>query len=82
MQANTSESIHGGHTISEAADILVSILNNEGTQSQENVVAANAAIAIQGFENEKTLEECTHIAKEAIHSGAAKKVLTDILNIN
>jgi anthranilate phosphoribosyltransferase len=82
MPSNTSESIHGGHTISEAADILIAILSNEGTTSQENVVTANAAIAIQGFENEKTLEECTLIAKEAIQSGAAKKVLTDILNIN
>lgn len=82
MPVNTSESIHGGDTISDAANILVSILSNKGTSSQENVVAANAAIAIQGFETEKTLEECTLIAKEAIHSGAAKKVLTDILNIN
>jgi anthranilate phosphoribosyltransferase len=41
------ESIFGGDTVAEAADIFVKVLKNESTEAQRNVVVANAALALQ-----------------------------------
>jgi anthranilate phosphoribosyltransferase len=79
---NTAKDIHGGDTIKASADILVSILDNEGTDAQMNVVLCNAATAIQTFEREKSLLECFNIAQESIDSGSAKKSFSQLLKMN
>ncbi len=71
------EEIYGGDSIKESASIFMNILSGKGTEAQNNVVCANAGMAIatvedlepkQGFEK----------AKESLHSGkgliALKKV--------
>lgn len=78
----SSESIYGGSTIKDSSDILIAILDNTATDAQKNVVLANAAIAIQGFEKEKSIIDCYHIAKEAIESGAAKNTFSTLLKMN
>jgi anthranilate phosphoribosyltransferase len=56
------DEIYGGETIEDSAAIFMDILNNHGTPAQENVVCANAALAIsmvtgcsriEGFEKAK-----------------------------
>jgi anthranilate phosphoribosyltransferase len=79
---NTAKDIHGGDTIKASADILVSILDNEGTDAQMNVVLCNAATAIQTFERDKSLLECFNIAQESIDSGSAKKSFSQLLKMN
>jgi anthranilate phosphoribosyltransferase len=79
---NTAKDIHGGDTIKASADILVSILDNEGTDAQKNVVLCNAATAIQTFERDKSLLECFNIAQESIDSGSAKKSFSQLLKMN
>ena len=74
--------IHGGETITQAKDKLVKILKNTASQSHKEVVMANAALAIKCFEKEKSLEECRHIAKESLDSGAAFNVLNKLINLN
>ena len=72
--------IFGGNTVKDAAKIFINVLNNECTPAQKNAVLANSSFAIQCFEPNKTLAECTSIAKESIDSGRAIKCLKGIMN--
>ena len=67
--------IYGGKSIKEAADILVSVLDNKSTKAQKNVVLANSALAIKCFEKDKSLLDCVEIARESIESRSAFDVL-------
>jgi len=74
--------IYGGDTIEEAANILLSVLRNTATDSQQKVVLANAGMAIKTFEKNMSIEDCCSAARESIVSGKAYKVLTQSIDIN
>ena len=62
--------IEGGTTIDESAQLFIDIISGKGSQAQNNVVCANAAMAIA------TLTKCTplqgfQIANESLLSGKA-----------
>ncbi|PCI97199.1 MAG: anthranilate phosphoribosyltransferase [Flavobacteriales bacterium] len=80
FKTQKQEDIFGGETIKDAAKIFINVLNNECTQEQKNAVLANSSFAIQCFEPNKTLPECTSIAQESIDSGGALKCLKGIMN--
>lgn len=80
MSVLTQESLHGGETLEEALTIFKKVLNNQGTESQSNAVVANAAAAIQCFENKKSLEDCILIARETLVSGKANQLLIKLIN--
>ena len=63
--------IYGGDSIKSAANIFVNILNGKGTEAQNNVVCANAALAISTVKN-TSVENSFSIAKESLQSGQAK----------
>ena len=63
--------IFGGKTVKDAAKIFVDVLNNNSTEAQQNVVLANAAMAINTFEPNKSMADCVAIAKKSIISGKA-----------
>ncbi len=73
------EDIFGGSTIEEAAKIFMNVLENKGTEAQKNVVLANAAQAIQCFELDKSISECTALANESLVSGKAHQTLKKII---
>ena len=62
--------IIGGKTIEENANIFVNILNGKGTEAQNNVVCANASVAIATV-NQIELLDAFQIAKESLLSGRA-----------
>ncbi|WP_109097768.1 anthranilate phosphoribosyltransferase [Aquimarina sp. AU58] len=71
------EDIYGGDSIEASAAIFMNILSGKGTEAQNNVVCANAGMAIatvEGLEPKQGFEK----AKESLHSGkgliALKKV--------
>jgi len=72
--------IEGGTTIEESAEMFMNILSGKGTEAQNNVVCANAAMAIA------TVTKCTplegfELAKESLFSGkglAALKKLQEL----
>ena len=70
--------LYGGDSVDDAAKIFVDILELNGTKAQENVVLANAGLAIQCFQPERALPECVNEAREALHSEAALKTLKAI----
>ncbi|WP_264521250.1 anthranilate phosphoribosyltransferase [Flavobacterium sp. N1994] len=75
------EAIKGGETIEESATIFMNIISGKGTEAQQNVVCANAALAIA------TVENCTVLnafekAKESLQSGKALEKLQRLQQIS
>jgi len=73
--------IFGGTTVDEAAKIFKNIINNKGTESQNNVVCANAGLAIA------TVKQISHqdgfqLAKESLESGKAKTSLERLIELS
>ena len=64
----TQKEIEGGVTIEESAQIFTTIIAGKGTEAQNNVVCANAAMAIATVTNCSPLEGF-QIAKESLLSG-------------
>jgi anthranilate phosphoribosyltransferase len=74
--------LSGGSTTAEAAAIFDSVLRNEATVAQTNVVVANAAVAIRTIEPERSLPACIDVARESLHSGRALQALKTFLTVN
>jgi anthranilate phosphoribosyltransferase len=66
--------ILGGDDIAESAQIFMNVLNGKGTEAQNNVVCANAGIAIATVEN-IDVKDGFEKAKESLLSGKALKAL-------
>jgi len=78
LKNNTQEAVFGGNTVAEASKIFKTIIAGQGTEAQNNVVCANAGLAIA------TAKQLTHIegyelAKEALFSGKANECLTKLI---
>lgn len=67
------EELYAGNSTHEAAVILVSILKGEGTKSQNAVVAANVASALQIFHPNEKLKALFDESIDFIKSGQASK---------
>jgi anthranilate phosphoribosyltransferase len=63
--------IHGGDTVEHAAGVFLSILEGRGSSAQENVVIANAALALYCMDEMKGLDSCIERATHSLKSGAA-----------
>ena len=73
--------IAGGESIEESAQIFINILQGKGTEAQNNVVCANAGMAIatvQGLSPEQGFEK----AKESLVSGNGLKALKKLQQIS
>jgi anthranilate phosphoribosyltransferase len=57
--------IHGGNTVEEAAEIFMTILKGKGTKAQNEVVLANAALAIKTHQNIE-ITEAIEKAKDSL----------------
>ncbi|MBT8376855.1 MAG: anthranilate phosphoribosyltransferase [Bacteroidia bacterium] len=75
------QDIFGGNTVEDAANLFLSIIDGKGTESQNNVVCANAGLAIA------TTEQISHKegferAQESLLSGKAKESLTKLIALS
>ncbi|HEY1196265.1 anthranilate phosphoribosyltransferase [Flavobacterium sp.] len=73
--------IEGGKTIEESAEIFTNIISGKGNEAQNNVVCANAAMAIS------TVTKCTpqegfELAKESLLSGKGLKALQKLQELS
>lgn len=82
MTVVSPESLYGGATVAEAADIFDSVLQNRSTEDCKNVVLANAAFAIKVMEPERELQDCLAAARESLESGRALEVLEKYVKLN
>lgn len=75
------EVIHGGETIESSAKIFTHILDGYGTDAQNNVVCANAALAIDTVKN-IGIEASFELAKESLLSGNAKESFKTLVKLS
>uniref|UniRef100_UPI00404B4CE7 anthranilate phosphoribosyltransferase n=1 Tax=Flavobacterium sp. TaxID=239 RepID=UPI00404B4CE7 len=75
------ETIKGGTTVDESAKIFFDVISGKGTTAQNNVVCANAAIAIQTIEK-SNYEEALYKAQESLASGKALEKLKKLIAIS
>ncbi len=73
------ENLFGGNTVEEAANIFSEVLQGKGTKEQTEVVAINSAYAMHCY-NEKSVEECLAITREAIQSKKVFNLFTNLIN--
>lgn len=68
IQKHSPEAIAGENSIKNSAELFVNILSGKGTKAQNNVVCANAGIAIAMVEN-STLKEGFEKAQNSLLTG-------------
>ncbi|MBR9915297.1 MAG: anthranilate phosphoribosyltransferase [Algicola sp.] len=73
--------IFGGNTIKKAAKTFQNIINGKGTSAQNNVVCANAGLAIATVNQLSHLEGFA-LAKESLESGKAKASLEQLIALS
>lgn len=72
------ESIFGGETKQEAAEIFLNILKGNGTYGQTAVVLANAAMALKNTGKYGSYEDCLQRSKASLESGNAFECLKQL----
>lgn len=73
--------IEGGKTIEESAEMFMNIISGKGTEAQNNVVCANAAMAISTVNGSSPLESF-QLAKESLLSGKALAALNKLQELS
>ncbi len=73
MENHAPEALFGGDTIEASAKIFTQILDGAGSAAQNDVVIANAGMAIHCAQPEKSLEDSIAQARETLISGRAKE---------
>lgn len=80
QQVGESE-IFGGNTIDEAARLFKRIIKGKGTNAQNEVVLANAGLAI-ATANKISHKEGIELARESLFGGKAKKSLKKLIELS
>jgi anthranilate phosphoribosyltransferase len=75
------EDLFGGKTADESAKLFLTVLNGEGTKAQNEVVIANAGIAIH-CATKRSLDVCFNEARESLQSKQALNVYNKLINVN
>ena len=75
-----SNNIIGGKDIKSSSKIFMDVLNGKGSTDQENVVCANASLAI-AISKDISIIEAFNQAKESIKTKNALKCFNDLINI-
>ncbi|WP_223550972.1 anthranilate phosphoribosyltransferase [Aestuariivivens sp. NBU2969] len=75
------EEIFGGSTVKDAAKIFINVITGKGSEAQNNVVCANAGLAIA------TTKQISHregfeLAKASLFSGKAKASLDKLIELS
>ena len=73
LSSCTQESLFGGDSIQESAEIFIRVLKGEGSKEQNEVVKANAGLAIHCVKNTLSIHDCLQMADDSLKSGKALK---------
>jgi anthranilate phosphoribosyltransferase len=79
--ALSQQDIHGGNSVEDAARIFVDVISGKGTEAQNNVVCANAGMAIATAKNLEAIQGF-EIAKESLLSGKGLKALQTLQELS
>jgi anthranilate phosphoribosyltransferase len=80
MNTVNAMDIGGGDTVQEAAEIFINILEGKGTDSQNQVILANTALALSCYYPGKSLPDCVEQAKDSLFGQKAFTVFKKLLN--
>jgi len=80
MKIYQPSEISGGKTVQDSADIFVKVLSGAGSDAQNDVVAANAGLAIHTMHPDKSKLDCIDEAMRSILSKNALNNFKKILN--
>lgn len=75
------EQLHGGESIDDAASIFKNVLENKGTEAQQQAILANAGLAI-ATGKQISFEEGIAEAQESLASGRAMESFKNFLAVN
>lgn len=81
FSAIDAKSLWGGNTVEEAAKIFTDIINGDGTPDQNNIVLANASLAIKTYFPQKDFKETLDMAKDSLLGLKAKQSFTILKEI-
>lgn len=81
MPANTPESLFGGNTVPEAAAVFLSVLENSGTDAQNNAVIANAALGLLCYGACLSLADAVDTARVSLESGSALQRFKKLIHL-
>jgi len=73
--------IQGGDTVESSADIFKNILNGKGSDSQNNVVLCNAALAIQTIKGNLSFADCYYEAEQSLIEKKALNSFTKLISL-
>jgi anthranilate phosphoribosyltransferase len=71
MDKLSAESLAGGRTLDESAQIFLDVLNNQATPAQTQAVLANSAMALLAAGKTQDRAEAVSMARESLESGRA-----------
>lgn len=74
------QTISGGSSVQESAEIFMNVIGGKGSAEQTNVVLCNAALAIKTIMPGHTFADCFYQAEEALLNGSAHKSFKRLLN--
>jgi anthranilate phosphoribosyltransferase len=80
LDIQTAESLAGGQTLDESAQIFLNVLNDEATPAQKQAVLANSAMALLAAEKAITREEAVALARESLESKRALACFKKLIN--
>ena len=81
VQPLQASDISGGSSVASSANIFMNVIQNKGTQAQQNVICANAGMAIATALNISPIEGFEK-AKESLLSGKALHALTTLQKLS
>ena len=76
----SAESLYGGHTVEEAAQIFMNVLNGQGTPAQQAAVTANAGMALYVARPSLSLPDAVLTARESLDSGKALRSFKNFMS--
>ena len=82
LHTQDSGSLAGGSSVESSAAIALAILEGSGTAAQEEVVVANAGMALYGAGHESDPAACVERARESIRSGSALNSFRKFIELN
>ena len=81
LEALTAEEIYGGESVEDAAQIFLNVLQGRGNRAQEDVVCANAALAIATASGDSLTDSLAR-ARRSLEDGSALKALKKLQQIS
>jgi len=74
--------LFGGTNVEDAADIFINILKGQGSVAQQEVIIANAGMALYGSGLGLNVDEAIGKARDSLESGKAMKIFRRFIELN